>query len=187
MLLARDSEELAGGVVDESLYTVLSNVPCDVAICLVPDQQPGCDVVLFPFGGGSNDWAALELGAWLAAANGRPLQLLGVAGDPSAGRRDASRLLASASLAVQQLVGVAAEPVLVSPRRDVLVEASGGAAIVVVAVPDDWEARGLGDARTELVRAPLATTILVRRGTRPGGLVPHENQTRFTWSVGSDR
>ena len=39
--------------------------------------------VVIPFGGAEHDWAALELGAWLAAATGAPLQLLGAAGQSS--------------------------------------------------------------------------------------------------------
>ena len=51
--------------------------------------------VMVPFGGHEHDWAAVELGAWFAAAAGVPLQLIGARIDPSSGRRDASRLLAT--------------------------------------------------------------------------------------------
>ena len=36
--------------------------------------------MLVPFGGAEHDWAALELGAWIASATGAPLRMLGVAG-----------------------------------------------------------------------------------------------------------
>ena len=74
-----------------------------------------------PFGGGEHDWAALELGAWIASATGAPLRLVGTRADPRSGRRDASRLLADASLAVQRVVEVDAAPLLADP--DGLVEA----------------------------------------------------------------
>ena len=40
-----------------------------------PGSLPGA--VHVPFGGGEHDWAALELGAWLASATGSPLRLVG--------------------------------------------------------------------------------------------------------------
>ena len=55
-----------------------------------------------PFGGAEHEWAALEIGAWIAGATGARLELLGTAADPDAGQRDASRLLATASLVLQQ-------------------------------------------------------------------------------------
>jgi hypothetical protein len=30
---------------------------------------------------------------------------------------------------------------------------------------------------------PDVTTVLVRRGLRPGGLAPRESHTRFTWTI----
>ena len=187
VLLARSAHELADGALDPALLVVLADAPCDVATCVMRNGAPTTgDVVLVPFGGGLHDWAALELGAWLAAANGARLRLLGVAGDPQAGQRDASRLLAAASLAVQQLVGVATEPTLAPAGAEALVEASAQAGLVVVAVPEDWSERGgLGRVRAELAEAGASTTIFVRRGLRPGGLAPRDGQTRFTWSIAS--
>ena len=86
--------------------------PCSRA----PASTPAARVYV-PFGGGEHDWAALELGAWLASATGAPLRLVGTRADPGSGRRDASRLLADASLAVQRVVGVDAEPVLADAGR----------------------------------------------------------------------
>ena len=69
--------------------------------------------LLVPFVGAEHDWSAIELGAWLAGAWDVPLRLAG----PSLDGRDSSRLLASASLAVQHALGVAAEPLLLAPDR----------------------------------------------------------------------
>ena len=185
VLLARSPRELADGALDTVLTAVLTDAPCDVATCVIRGERDAGRAVLVPFGGGPHDWSALELGAWFAAATGSRLRLLGVAGDPVSGQRDASRLLAAASLAVQQLVGVATEPTLAPAGADSLVEASAEAGLVVVAVPDDWADRGLGRARAELAETGPVTTIFVRRGLRPGGLAPRDGQTRFTWSIAS--
>ena len=98
--------------------------------------------VYVPFGGGEHDWAALELGAWLASATGAPLRLVGTRADPRSGRRDASRLLADASLAVQRVVDVDAAPVLADPD-DALVEA----------VADAGARRRSGSRRAGVTRA----------------------------------
>ena len=42
--------------------------------------------ILVPFGGAEHDWAALELGSWLAAEHGAPLKLLGAAGQTDEGK-----------------------------------------------------------------------------------------------------
>ena len=73
--------------------------------------------VLVPFGAAWHDWAALELGAWVARATGAPLRLIGAASDGRDDGRDASRLLADASLIVQRTAGIVAEPLLASPGR----------------------------------------------------------------------
>ena len=164
---------------------MFANAPCDAAIALGGEQAgpDGDGAVLVPFGGGPHDWAALELGAWLARATDRPLRLLGVLGDPEAGKRDASRLLAAASLAVQQLVGVPTEPVLLPAGGEGLLQASEEADLLVAGIPEDWSERGLGDVRAELARECRATTLLVRRGVRPGGIAPRDSLTRYTWSL----
>ena len=131
-----------------------------------------------PFGGGEHDWAALELGASLASATGAPLRLVGTRADPRSGRRDASRLLADASLAVQRVVEVDAAPVLADP--DELVDAVAGAGLVVVGISPRWRSEGIGAARRALVRDARPPVLLVHRGPRPGLLAPHESRTRFT-------
>ena len=163
---------------------VLDDAPCDVAIALgeAARSAGSADTVLVPFGGGEHDWGALELGAWLASGEGSRLELLGLAGDLQAGKRDASRLLASASLVVQQLAGVVAEPLLVPGGEDAVVTAAQEADVVVMGLSERWRNEGTGSLRARIA-ATCAHTVLLRRGLRPGGLTPHAGLTRFTWSL----
>ena len=148
--------------------------------CQAPGHVPPGDgaPVTVPFGGGEHEWAALELGVWLARAHGAPLRLVGSDARPD--RRDASRLLASASLVVQRFAGIVPEPALADPDELAHAEAS----LLLVGLPDDWRENGLGELRARLLAAPPAPLLLVRRGLRPGGLAPDESLTRFTWSLG---
>ena len=139
--------------------------------------------MLVPFGGADDDWSAVELGAWLARASDVPLRLAGATAVPEQGRRDASRLLSHASLAVQRVLGVAAEPVLTSPGEDGMLEASRDAGLLVVGLSTRWHDEGLGPARLALARHATAPTLFVHRGLRPGGLAPPAALTRFTWSM----
>ena len=151
--------------------------PCDVAVAPRPELGfvPGAPV-LVPFGGGREEWAALELGAWLARAHGLPLRLLGPeAGD---GRRDASRMLAGASLALQRFAGTAAEPVLVPPGAEGILAEAGST--IVASLPPG----GLDRTRQELVRHTRVPVLFVAPGLRPGGLAPDRTLTRFSWSLG---
>jgi DNA-binding SARP family transcriptional activator len=164
---------------DERLLAVLDEAPCDVAVLVGGRIRDGA--VLVPFTGAEHDWAAVELGAWLARARAAPLVLAGSqAGEAD---RDASKLLASASLAVQRALGVDAEPLLVEPAPSALVEAARDAGIVAVGLTDRWRRDGVGRARTALAASPHHPTLLVRRGLRPGGLAPRASETRFTWTI----
>jgi hypothetical protein len=170
---------------DARLLALLEQAPCDVAILAgartwPPDSGDERPAVLVPFGGASHDWAAVELGAWLALSTEAPLRLAGAS--DSYGGRDASRLLASASLAVQHALGVPAEPLLVAPDPDALVVAADSS-IVMVGLTERWRREGLGRSRTALATRDSAPTVLVRRGVRPGGLAPRESDTRFTWTL----
>ena len=170
-----------GGLLEDArLLAVLDDAPCDVAI-VVGDRRPGDGPVLVPFAGAEHDWTAVELGAWLARGRGTSLELAGAT--TGAAGRDASRLLASASLAVQRAFGVAAEPRLVDPSPAALVEAAGEAGVIVVGLTERWRSEGLGPARTALATRAEAPVLLVRRGLRPGGLSPREGATRFTWTL----
>jgi Kef-type K+ transport system membrane component KefB len=168
---------LGEGVPRGDVGEVLERAPCDVAVLVervrAPSIGPDRPVVV-PFGGAEHDWAALELAAWIASERGAPLRLLGPA--------DASRLLGNASLVVQQLAGLAAEPTLVEPGREGLLRAAEDAGLLVVGLSERWRAEGLGPVRSEIARAAPAPTLFVRRGTRPGALAPRDEPTRFAWS-----
>ena len=112
-----------------------------------------------------------------------PLRLVGTAADASRGRRDASRLLADATLATQRVVGVAAEPLFAEPTAAALLDVVEAATVVVTGFPSRWRAEGLGDVRLSLLRDARAPVLLVHRGTRPGGLAPRESRTHFSWSL----
>ena len=149
---------------------------------------PGCPrstpqhPVMVPFGGGDHDWAALELAAWIATAHDTPLKLLGAA-EASNGDGDASRVLSSASLVVQQLAGVATEPVLVDLANDGLLRATEGAGLLVIGLSERWRDEGLGPVRSAIAKAAPAPILFVRRGTRPGALAPRTGDlTKFSWS-----
>src|SRR5439155_2902357 len=120
--------------------------------------------ILVPFGGKRDEWAALELGAWLARAHALPLRLLGVHAND--GRRDASRMLASASLALQRFAGTVAEPVLVPPGVDGILAEPGSA--IVASLPG----AELDKTRSALVAQARVPVLLVHAGLRPGGLAP---------------
>jgi DNA-binding SARP family transcriptional activator len=168
--------------VPQELAILLDESPADVAVLAGGEPKPGSGVVV-PFGGGDHDWAALELGAWLSSSAGTPLWLIGTRADPQRGQRDASRLLADASLAVQRVVGVHSEPLLVEQTAGSLVAAVEGATVVVVGISPRWPQEGIGDARRALVRSALPPTLLVHRGPRPSGLAPRDSLTRFSWSL----
>ena len=164
---------------------VIEHAPCDVASLVeragVPQIDPDHPVVV-PFGGVDHDWAALELGAWLAYAQKAPLKMLGASSANGQEGRDASRLLANASLVVQQLAAVSAEPVLVQPGP-ALIEAAEGAGILVVGLSDRWREEGLGPLRSEIAKSAPAPVLFVRRGRRAGALAPPTDMTRFRWSA----
>jgi DNA-binding SARP family transcriptional activator len=170
---------------EEPLRGLLAAAACDVAAVRLghgPPRGPGA-AVLVPFGGGDQDWAALELGAWLAAGLDVPLSLFGVQAD--GGRGDASRLLATASLVVQRFVGVPVIPAVGRRGPDGVADAASTASLVVAGLSERWQTEGIGEARRQLLDEVPATVLLVRRGIRPGALAPPESLTRFTWSLGA--
>lgn len=131
--------------------------------------------VAVPFGGGEHDWAALELAAQLA---GSRITLIGTRANDR--RRDASRLLADASLALQRVAAVDVVPLL---AEDV-VAAAGDAGLVIAGVSPRWRVEGVGAARRALVASGVPT-VLVHRGPRPSALAPRDARTRFTWTLES--
>jgi DNA-binding SARP family transcriptional activator len=163
------------------LDAILARAPCDVAVYAGRGEPPRDGPVLVLFAGGDHDWSAVELGAWLAGAQGAQLRLAG----PAEGvERDASRSLASASLAVQRVLGIAAEPMLLAPNVPDVLAAAAEAAVVVVGLPERWQRTGLGGVRSALAAEARPPAVLVRRGLRPGGLAPRQSLTRFTWTLG---
>ena len=128
---------------------MLDRSPCDVA--LVTRGPVAAGPVVVPFGGRDHDWAALELGAWLARAHEARLRLAGAEGQP--GGRDASRLLASASLALQRGAGVLSDTVLVPPGVDGVLEAAADAAFLVLGLSEN---EAIGEVRLELARRARA-------------------------------
>jgi DNA-binding SARP family transcriptional activator len=184
LLLEGPPELRRSGALGAELEAVLVEAPCDVAF-LSRRQAAGTPAdgpVLVPFGAGEHDWAALELGAWIASAGDRALRLLGTSADSEG--RDASRMLADASLLLQRSTGVAAEPALVGAGQAGVVEAAGSHGLLVVGVSERWAAEGLGLVRWGIAKEARVPVLFVRRGLRPGGLAPAERLTRFTWSAG---
>ena len=141
--------------------------------------------IVTPFGGVEHDWSAIEIAAWLAYSLGTTLRLLGTEADLASGRRDASRLLARASMMVQQVVGIVTEPVLVPPGEDGVLEAAADARLLVVGLSDRWRSEGIGRARLALAAGADVPVVFVRRGLRPSGVAPDATFTRFTWTLAS--
>lgn len=172
------------GRLDDDLVSILARVPCDVGVLVGSGGHAGGPVVT-PFGGIEHDWSAIEIAAWFARALGTSLRLTGTRADPDAGRRDASRLLARASLLVQQVVGVETEPVLVAAGEDGVLQAADDACLLVVGLSERWRSEGLGHVRVALAARATVPTLFVRRGIRPSGVAPRETLTRFTWTLAS--
>jgi DNA-binding SARP family transcriptional activator len=167
---------VCGPLEPPELELLLAAAPCDVALAPRPELafEPS-GPVLVPFGGDRDEWAGLELAAWIARAHGLALRLLGT--EAREGRRDASRLLANASLALQRFAGTTAEPVLVPLGADGILAEAGS--LVVASLPPD----GLDRTRAELADRTTVPLLLVRGGLRPSGLAPEQTLTRFTWSL----
>ena len=167
-LAVEQSAELL--VVRDAPAELLATAPCDVALSNGVDEL-GDGPIAVAFGGGREEWPALELGAWLARAHRRTLRLLGTeAGD---GRRDASRSLAAASLALQRFAGVTVLTGLIPRGPDAITGAA-----VVCSLPR----AELDETRQALLAAPFPV-LLVHGGLRPSGLAPAETRTRFRWSL----
>jgi DNA-binding SARP family transcriptional activator len=184
VLLDPPAALLESGRIEDDLSVLLDRAPCDVGL-LVGAGDVTRGPVVTPFAGVEHDWSAIELAAWLAGSLGTTLRLLGTKGDPSLGRRDASRLLARASLLVQQVVGIVTDPVLVEPGEQGVLEAAHDAGVLVVGLSERWRAEGLGTTRLAVASGAGVPTLFVRRGLRPSGVAPPETMTRFTWTIAS--
>ena len=165
---------------------MLREAECDVAVLVAKEGQPSLPTedagVLVPFGGAEHDWAALELGAWIASRTGAPLQMLGAAAEGDEATR-VTRLLGDASLLVQQYAGISAEPVVAERGREGIVEAASAAGLLVVGLSERWRQEGLGATRSEIARAAPAPRRVRPPRPAPGALAPRGDVTRFTWSL----
>jgi DNA-binding SARP family transcriptional activator len=186
LLVAASRAALESGELGDMLTAILDQAPCDVGV-LAGRGVPADGPIVTPFGGVDHDWAAIELAAWLAASVGTTLRLLGTEADSGRGRRDASRLLARASLLVQQVVGIVTEPVLVRPGAQGVLDVAADARLLVLGLSDRWRAEGIGETRRAIAAAAAVPTLLVRRGLRPSGIAPAETMTRFTWTLAAER
>jgi DNA-binding SARP family transcriptional activator len=182
ILVDASADLLESGRLDRDLSTILAGAPCDVGV-LVGGEPREAGPVVTPFGGVEHDWSAIELAAWLAGSLGTTLRLLGAEADPSLERRDASRLLARASLLVQQVVGIVTEPVLVPPGEAGVLAAARDARLLVVGLSDRWPREGIGDVRRAVAVGAAVPTLFVRRGVRASAVTPPHTLTRFTWTV----
>ena len=168
--------------VDDELATILAHAPCDVGI-LTGRTSPQAGPVVTPFGGVEHDWSAIEVAAWLALSLGTTLRLLGTEADLAAGRRDASRLLARASLLVQQVVGIVTEPVLIRPGEAGVLDAARDARLLVIGLSERWQTEGIGRVRLAVAAGAGAPTLFVRRGVRRTDVAPYRTLTRFSWTL----
>src|SRR5262249_52510622 len=184
VLVDASPQLVESGRPDEQLWVILERAPCDVGLLVSGGGTPAGPVVT-PFGGVEHDWSAIELAAWLAASLGTTLRLLGTEADPAQGRRDASRLLARASLLIQQVIGIAAEPVLVPAGERGTIEATRDARLLVLGLSDRWRSEGIGRARRAVAADAQLPILFVRRGRRPSGIAPPQTLTRFTWTLAS--
>ncbi len=181
-LVVVSAAPLVDGRDDELPLAILRSASCDVALHLARDSGRADGPVMVPFAGTDHDWAALELAATLAAGANVPLVLTGSNAGPTGEEGDASRLLATASLIVQQIAGLIAEPLLIPRGADAVVEAAMDASHVITGVPPDYAERGIGNTRREIARRIPTTMTLVRRGERSGVISTDRDVTRFSWA-----
>jgi Kef-type K+ transport system membrane component KefB len=176
---------LGEGVPRGTVGYVLEKAPSDVAVLIERQDMPTIDSdhpVMVPFGGGDHDWAALEVGALIAATTGAPLKLVG-AGDGNGRSEQARRVLDNASLVVQQLGGVSTEAILADVAGGGLIKATEGAGLLAIGLSERWKSEGLGPVRAKIAKEAPAPILFVRRGTRPGALAPRGGDvTMFAWS-----
>jgi hypothetical protein len=182
LVLSDAPQELLGaGSVNEPVASLLDRTRCDVGLLTAGTGVTEGPVVT-PFGGAEHDWSAIELAAWLASSLGTTLRLLGTEADLTRGRRDASRLLARASLLVQQVVGITTEPVLIPPGAEGVVEGAANARVLVVGLSDRWQEEGIGSVRSAIAAAASAPVLFIRAGIQRRGIAPSQTMTRFTWT-----
>ena len=175
-----------GGLLEDArVLTLLDQAPSDVAIVAAPSGGAVTRAVERRARALRGSRARLGRGGgWSVARAEHELPLSGSLGASEGTQgRDASRLLADASLAIQHAFGVPAEPLLVEPDAEALLAAASDAGAVVVGLTERWRREGLGPARTA-----LATRALCPHGSgspryAPQGLAPRGTETHFTWTI----
>ncbi len=182
LVLVDAAPDAETGALDDELTVVLAGASCDVGV-LVGGPMPESGAVVTPFGGVEHDWSAIELAAWLAGSLGTTLRLLGREADAAGEARDASRLLARASLVVQQVVGIVTEPVLIRPGEAGVLDAARDARLLVVGLSDRWRSEGIGRVRLAVAAGAGVPTLFVRRGVRSSDVAGRQSLTRFTWTL----
>ena len=160
------------------LEALVAEAPCTLVLAGSARRFSAGGPVLVPFAGDADEWPALELGASLARAHGVGLRLLG--SEATADRRDASKLLASASLALQRFTGAAAEPVLVRRGAEGILGETGS--VIVTSLPGVE----LDSTRRTLAEQAAVPVLFVRGGFRPGTLAAERTLTRFGWTLGHE-
>ena len=110
LLVDAPAELLGEGLLEGELGDLLTTAPCDVALlhceqAAIAPINPDLPI-LAPFGGAEHEWAAVEIGAWLANSTGCALQLAGTKGDARAESGNASMLLANVSIVLQRALRV---------------------------------------------------------------------------------
>jgi class 3 adenylate cyclase len=181
-LVVAGAAALVRGEDDELAIGILRAAPCDVALHLGRAGANRQGPVMVPFAGTEHDWAALELATTIAATTGVSLVLTGSNAPSGEDEGDASRLLAAASLIVQQIGGLIAEPLLIPRGAGAVVEAATHASHVLTGVPADYAVRGIGTTRRDVAGRVGATVTLVRRGARSGVISADRDVTRFSWT-----
>lgn len=157
LLLDVQEDELDPRQIEPRLDQVLTAAPCDVGLIIGAGERASSrgDAVVVPMGGHEQEWTAVELGAWIAGALDAPLVLLGTAATADGQKRDASRLLGNATLALQRAFRINASAELVPPGAQGIIDASEDASLLVVGMPDRWRQEGLGTTRVAVAtRAP---------------------------------
>jgi Kef-type K+ transport system membrane component KefB len=189
LVLIDGRRPLRGGAVPRGeIQRVLEDAPSDVAVLVAREDgavlpEPGGGAIVVPFGGGDHDWAALELGAWLAAATEVPLRLCGAAREEDVPR--VQRLVDDAAALVRVYAGVETDCTVIRPGLAGLTRGVQGASMLMMGLSERWRDEGIGDVRAELANATTVPLIFVRRGLRAGALAPAGDVTRFTWSRAS--
>jgi DNA-binding SARP family transcriptional activator len=164
------------GMSDELTWSV----PAAVALLVGAERGPRPGPIVVPFGGGHNDWAALELAASLAAARNAAIT---VAGSAIGDQGDASRLVAVAGLVIQRQTGIMPRPVLVEPGAEGILSIAKGAGMLVLGLSRRFRSEGLGALRDTLARQAESPVVFVQAGPRQAELAAERPITHLGWSA----